>query len=319
MNKDKSSVWKELLWKLLDERNWLWENLDLVLIGAMLSISLIQFSVDGWSCVPSLLFGLRPNYGWGNGDLLQMNLGQHYCIQCPWLCGRRCQPLPPTETPGHSQASLVQSFVGSLLLFPGSWCPQGFICAFQESVSLVLWKFCNQIPLASKVKFTDSKVKFTGKVPLPDPPVRRSVVSSRTFTIVQYFLLYNSSPVCGSSAQWLYGGANGNLLQEDLHHPACLPGLLKPEPLSPGRALLTRASAGDTQTLESRSGSVSVGSPGPSAHKVLFEPSKCLWWIRGFDFKHDFAPPTILLGFLLCPWMWGIFFWWNPTLSGLPG
>ena len=28
----------------------------------------------------------------------------------------------------------------------------GFICALQESVSPVLWKFCNQIPLASKVK-----------------------------------------------------------------------------------------------------------------------------------------------------------------------
>ena len=31
-------------------------KLDLVLMGgAMLSKSLIQFSVDGWSCVPSLL------------------------------------------------------------------------------------------------------------------------------------------------------------------------------------------------------------------------------------------------------------------------
>ena len=40
----------------------------------MLSKSLIQFSVDGWSCVPSLLFDLRPNYGGGNednGNLLQ--------------------------------------------------------------------------------------------------------------------------------------------------------------------------------------------------------------------------------------------------------
>ena len=35
----------------------------------------------------------------------------------------------------------------------------------------------------------------------------------------------------------------------------------------------------------------------------------------GFDSKCDFAPPTILLGLLLCPWMWGIFFWWDPTFS----
>ena len=41
---------------------------------AMLSKSLIQFFVDKWGCVPSLLFDLKPNYGGGNednGDLLQ--------------------------------------------------------------------------------------------------------------------------------------------------------------------------------------------------------------------------------------------------------
>ena len=35
---------------------------------AILSKYLIQFSVDGWGCVPSLFFGLRPNYGGGNKD-----------------------------------------------------------------------------------------------------------------------------------------------------------------------------------------------------------------------------------------------------------
>ena len=42
--------------------------------GAMLSNSVIQFSVGGQGCVPSLLFDLRPNYGGGNednGNLLQ--------------------------------------------------------------------------------------------------------------------------------------------------------------------------------------------------------------------------------------------------------
>ena len=61
--------------------------------------------------------------------------------------------MPPLETPGHSQAILAQSFVRTLLLYPGSWCTQGFLCALQESVSLVLWKFCNQIPVVFKVKF----------------------------------------------------------------------------------------------------------------------------------------------------------------------
>ena len=63
-----------------------------------------------------------------------------------------CQPTPLLETPGHSQASLDQSLLGSLLFSPGIWCTQGFVCALQESVSPVLCKFCNQIPLASKVK-----------------------------------------------------------------------------------------------------------------------------------------------------------------------
>ena len=51
------------------------------------------------------------------------------------------QPTPLPETPGHSQASLGQSLVGSLLLSPGSWCAQGSVCALQESVSPVLCKF----------------------------------------------------------------------------------------------------------------------------------------------------------------------------------
>ena len=32
----------------------------------------------------------------------------------------------------------------------GSWCTQGFVCALQESVFPILWKFCNQIPMAFK-------------------------------------------------------------------------------------------------------------------------------------------------------------------------
>ena len=45
------------------------------------------------------------------------------------------------QSPGHSQASLAWSLVGSLLLSPGSWCAQGFFCALQGSVSPVLCKF----------------------------------------------------------------------------------------------------------------------------------------------------------------------------------
>ena len=132
-------------------------NLGLVLTGrARLSKFLIQFSVDGWGCVPSLLFNLRPNYGRGsgsNGNLLQKDLCIHCCIQCPDPTAGHCQPMPLPETPVHSQASLVQSLVRTLLLSPGSWCTQGFVYALQESVSPALCKFCNQTPLASTVKY----------------------------------------------------------------------------------------------------------------------------------------------------------------------
>ena len=50
-------------------------------------------------------------------------------------------PTPLQETPEHSRASLGQSLMGSLLLFPGSWYTQGFVCSLQESVSPVLCKF----------------------------------------------------------------------------------------------------------------------------------------------------------------------------------
>ena len=65
----------------------------------MVSKSLIQFSVDGWGCVPSLLFDLRPNYGEGNednGDLLQKAPCRHCCTACPWPRSR--PPLTHTST-----------------------------------------------------------------------------------------------------------------------------------------------------------------------------------------------------------------------------
>ena len=50
------------------------------------------------------------------------------------------QPTLLLQTPGHSRARLGQSLVGSLVLSPGSWCTQAFVCALQESVSPVLCK-----------------------------------------------------------------------------------------------------------------------------------------------------------------------------------
>ena len=86
----------------------------------------------------------------GNGDLLQKDLCQHTApmtvvLSAPVPMAGHCQPTPLAEMPGHSQAILAQSLVESLLLSLGSWCAQILVCALQESVSPVLWKFCNQI------------------------------------------------------------------------------------------------------------------------------------------------------------------------------
>ena len=125
--------------------DWLCGNWGLVLMGGpLLSKFLIQFSVDGWGYVPSLLLDLMPNYGGGNEDngiLLQKVSCTYCCTQCLWPCIGYHRPMPPPEIPGHSLASLVQSLVWSLLFSPGFWYAQGFVCAIQESVSLVLCTF----------------------------------------------------------------------------------------------------------------------------------------------------------------------------------
>jgi len=74
---------------------------------AMFSKSLIQFSVDGQGCVPSLLLELRPNYGGGNednGDLLQKVPGTHCYTQCLSPCSR-----PPLT---HASAGDSWTLVG---------------------------------------------------------------------------------------------------------------------------------------------------------------------------------------------------------------
>ena len=99
--------------------------------GAMLNNSLIQFSLDGWNCVPSLLFI------WGQSMVEVMKIKEasfkrsHACtatLCAPNLAAGHHRPTPPLETPGHLWGSLGQSLVGSLLLSPGSWCTRFCLC-----------------------------------------------------------------------------------------------------------------------------------------------------------------------------------------------
>ena len=109
-----------------DGRDWLWGHLGLALMGgAMLNKSLIQFSVDGWSYVPSLLFTWAETVV----DVMKIMVTSFkrphactatLCVPNPAVGHHR--PTSPLETPGHSQASLGQSLVGScsFLLGPGA-------------------------------------------------------------------------------------------------------------------------------------------------------------------------------------------------------
>ena len=111
--------------------------LGLVLMGgATLSKSLIKFSVDGWSCVTSLLFI------WAQAMVEVMKImvtsckRSHACtaaVQAPNLAAGHHQPMPSLGTPGHPQASPGQSPVGSLFLSLGSRCIK-FCGALQESI-----------------------------------------------------------------------------------------------------------------------------------------------------------------------------------------
>ena len=71
---------------------------------------------------------------------------------------------------------------------------------------------------------------------------------------------------------WLYGGINGDLLQEGSCHRLCETQVCCTQsPCPSSRSLLTCTSTGDVQTLKGRSGSVCVVSP--DAHKILSPPS----------------------------------------------
>ena len=121
---------------------------------AMLSKSLIQFSVDGQGCVPSLLFT------WGQTMVEVMKImatsfkRSHACSAALSASDPEAghhQPTPPLETPGHSWACLGQFLVGSLwgpfLLGPGvhkvlfvpskSLCPQSCLSSDGSMVGLM--------------------------------------------------------------------------------------------------------------------------------------------------------------------------------------
>ena len=178
--------------------------------------------------------------------------------------------MPLLETPGHSQASLAQSVVGTLLLSPGSWCIQGFVCALQDSVSPVLWKFCCEMPLASEVKFPGDSQSFCW-IPM---------LGNLLWVLDNFFVItvlqFVRCLLDGSMVGLMATSSKRAYATHSVSQVCC-----SQNPYPCVRPLLTHASSGDTQTVKSRPDSVPVGSLGSSVHKVLFEPSDHPWKVGG--------------------------------------
>ena len=114
-----------------------WGKLGLVLMGGtILHKYLIQFSVDGWSCVPSL--DLRLNYGGGDedkGDLHPKVPCLHHHAQCPQPCSR-----PPTT---HTSAGDSWTLTGKSS--GGNWIPVELFQILKDASVKVLHAACQQI------------------------------------------------------------------------------------------------------------------------------------------------------------------------------
>ena len=267
------------------------------------SKSLMLFSLDGRGCVPHLL---RPNYGRGNEDNgdLPKDFSCIVVFSASDPAAGHCRLTPLLETPGHSQARLAQPLVWTLFLSPGSWCAQGFVCALQESVSPLLWTFCNQIPLASKVIFPGGYQSLC-QIPRLGNLLLVLELSQQCENLFCIIVLQFVGCLLGGSMLGLMVTSSKRAYATHCVTQVCC----SQSPCPHSRPPLTQVSAG---TNTQKSGSVSVGFLGPGGHKVLFEPSEHLWQVWGLILN---VISSLFGGRLLCPWMWGIFFWWDPTFS----
>ena len=105
----------------------------------------------------------------------------------------------------------------------------------------------------------------------------------------------------------LYDGVHGDLLQEGLCHThvCCTqpyPSPLHPEPLPLQPIADPYLLGGHSNTILSQS----LWGLWVLVHTRFVFSSLNVSGRYGVFPKHDFAPPTLLMGLLLCPWMWGI-------------
>ena len=127
-------------------------------------------------------------------------------------------------------------------------------------ISPVPWKFCNQIPLAFKVKFP------RGSQSLCQIPRLGNLLWALEH-------LQQCENFFGIIVLQFVGCLLGASMVGLACHSSYICCSQSPVPV---QATADCATVDDTHTPKDRSGSVSVGSLGPGVHKILFEPSKHL-------------------------------------------
>ena len=147
--------------------------------------------------------------------------------------------------------------MGSLLLSPGSRCAQGSTCALQEFVSPDLRKFCNQIPLAFKVKFMGGSQSLCW-IPRLGNLLWILGLSLQYKNFFGIIVLQCVSHLLSGSMVGLMETSSKRTYATSFTSQVCC----NQSPCPHGRPLLTCTSTGDTQILKGRSGLVSCGISG---------------------------------------------------------
>ena len=221
------------------------------------------------------------------------------------------QPMPLLEMPGHSQTSLGQSLVGSLLLSPRSWCTRFCLCPPR----VYFPDLCKFWQLYGGVNGDLQDVLCHTQLCCTQSPCPcGSPLLTRTSTGGAQTLFCLS--LCGVPGSW------------------CAQGLFEPSerlwqewglmlntnlPLLPSWAALVaqtvKASAyngGDPGLIPGSGRSSGEGNGNPlqySLENLMDREPGGLQSMESQRVRHDWATSlhfTILLGLLLCPWTWDI-------------
>ena len=148
------------------------------------------------------------------------------CSPCPWPLSRSLSTHTSTQdswTLTHVWLSLLWGHC-SFLLGPGTHTLFVFVFFGGWASKSLFPQSCGRSIIKSYWPSMSNSLGVL-TVHFLDPQVGKAVVSPWTFTTVQELLCYNCSPVRGSSAWWLYGRVNDDLLQENLcwgHNCLCI-------------------------------------------------------------------------------------------------